>query len=109
LVGFLLPAWHRSIRKRQKTQPKFYFFDCGVKRALANELNIAIQPQTSEYGRLFEHWLITELFRYNHYKQLDFTFSYLATYDVDIIPNYGMNYCGNSTINVEPSCRLLCT
>lgn len=84
LVGFLLPAWHWSVRKRQKSQPKFYFFDCGVKRALANELTIFIQPQTSEYGRLFEHWLITELYRYNHYKQFDFTFSYLATHDVDI-------------------------
>ena len=29
LVGFLLPAFHRSIRKQQRVNPKFYFFDTG--------------------------------------------------------------------------------
>jgi predicted AAA+ superfamily ATPase len=30
LIGFHLPAYHRSIRKRQRESPKFYLFDPGV-------------------------------------------------------------------------------
>jgi uncharacterized protein len=99
LVGFLLPAYQRSIRKRQKTHPKFYFFDCGVKRALAGELNIPMLPQSSDYGRTFEHWLITELYRYNHYQQLDFRFSYLSTHDVEI--DLVIERPGQSTVLLE--------
>ena len=40
LVGFLLPAFHRSIRKQQRVNPKFYFFDPGVKRALDRTLDL---------------------------------------------------------------------
>jgi hypothetical protein len=32
-------------RKRQRTNPKFYFFDNGVQRALAEELNIDLAPR----------------------------------------------------------------
>ena len=34
LLGFLLEPYHKSIRKQQRQNPKFYFFDSGVKRAL---------------------------------------------------------------------------
>ena len=45
LVGFLLPAFHRSIRKQQRTNPKFYFFDTGVKRSLDRTLDVPAQRQ----------------------------------------------------------------
>ena len=48
LLGFALPSYHRSVRKQQRKAPKFYFFDCGVQRAL---LGIADQELTeSSYG-----------------------------------------------------------
>lgn len=84
LIGFLLPAYHRSLRKRQKTHPKFYLFDPGVKRALANQLNFEPSPGTDEYGRAFEHFWIAEIARLNAYQQRDFTLSYFATHDVEI-------------------------
>lgn len=84
LLGFLLPPYYRSLRKRQRTHPKFYFFDTGIKRALANELNIPLVPGTSEYGRTFEHWWIVELMRQAAYREMDYTFSYFATYDTEI-------------------------
>ncbi|MGH7455704.1 MAG: hypothetical protein ACRENG_30390, partial [bacterium] len=37
-MGYFLPSFHRSVRKRQLTNPKFYFFDTGVKRALERSL-----------------------------------------------------------------------
>ncbi len=87
LVGFLLPAYHRSLRKRQRTHPKFYFFDTGVQRALAQELNLPLREGHTEYGRAFEHFWIIELHRLNAYFKTDFTFSYLATdqFEVDLV------------------------
>lgn len=84
LVGFILPAYRRSLRKRQRTHPKFYFFDSGVKRALANQLNLSLQSGTSEYGRAFEHFWILEIIRMNSYREKDFSFSYFATNDVEV-------------------------
>lgn len=31
LIGFILPSYHKSIRKAQKQAPKFYFIDTGLK------------------------------------------------------------------------------
>ena len=36
LLGFFLEPFHRSLRKRQRANPKFYFFDIGVQRALSS-------------------------------------------------------------------------
>lgn len=84
LVGFLLPAFHRSLRKRQKKHPKFYWFDPGVARAIAGQLTVPLHPGTVEYGRAFEHFLILEIIRVNSYRAKDFRFSYFATHDIEI-------------------------
>lgn len=84
LVGFLLPAYHRSLRKRQKTHSKFYFFDPGVKRALAGQLNLGLTPATPDYGRAFEHFWILEIQRMADYQKKDFSLSYFATHDVEV-------------------------
>jgi len=74
-----LPSYHRSIRKRQKTSPKFYLFDLGIKRALENALTIPLQPATYVYGNAFEHFIVCEAFRLNEYFRKDFSFSYLRS------------------------------
>jgi uncharacterized protein len=84
LLGSFLPAFHRSIRKRQRTHPKFYLFDAGVKRALAQELHVPLVPGTDAYGRAFEHFWIIELMRMSAYNEADFQFSYFATHDMEI-------------------------
>ena len=84
LIGTLLPAYRKSLRKRQKTHPKFYFFDPGVKRALANQLTIPMLPASSDYGRAFEHFWVVELMRLSQYATNDWGFSYFATHDVEI-------------------------
>lgn len=81
LIGFLLPAFHQSVRKRQRSNPKFYFFDLGVKRSLENTLSVDLKPKTHAYGKAFEHWLILEALRQNYYSEKDFKFSYLRTKD----------------------------
>ena len=88
LIGFYLPAFHRSIRKRQREAPKFYLFDSGVRRALSNTLSIKMEPQTFEFGNAFEHFVILEFIRLNIYSELDYKLSYLRTKDdaeIDLI------------------------
>lgn len=81
LVGTLLPAYHKSIRKQQHQAPKFYFFDTGVKRALDNTLTVALAPNTYAFGKAFEHWVVIEAARLNDYYRKDFQFYYLRTKD----------------------------
>jgi len=81
LLGFFLPVFHRSLRKRQLHAPKFYLFDTGVKRALDHTLTVPLLPQTSAFGEAFEHFIILELKRLSEYRELDFRFFYLQTHD----------------------------
>lgn len=81
LIGVLLPPTHRSVRKRQRTQPKFYLFDPGVKRALDRTLEQELLPQTWAFGQAFEHFVIVEALRLASYSKPDWRFSYLRTKD----------------------------
>ena len=88
LLGFLLPPFHESIRKQQRENPKFYFFDGGVQRALSQTLRVAIEPQTYAFGRAFEAFIINEINRRQSYQELDYSLSYLRTKDdaeIDLI------------------------
>ena len=79
LTGFLLHPFHKSIRKRQRTNPKFYFFDTGVKRALDGTLVTNLLEGTYGYGKAFEHLVILEVHRLNSYFEKDCRMSYLRT------------------------------
>jgi len=79
LIGFLLPPFHRSIRKQQRANPKFYFFDPGVKRALERTLTIPIRPGTYDYGCAFEHFVVTQIHHLSRYLCPDWRLSYLRT------------------------------
>lgn len=88
LVGHVLEPFHESVRKRQRTSPKFYFFDTGVARALSGMLTVPLHPRTFEFGRVFEQFTITELLRLSSYLERDFKFSYFLTKDgaeIDLI------------------------
>lgn len=88
LMGVLLESFHYSLRKRQRKNPKFYFFDTGVKRALDRTLLQPLIANSYGYGQAFEHLVIIEAYRLNMYYQKDFRFSYLRTKDnaeVDLI------------------------
>lgn len=88
LTGFLLPAYYRSVRKRQTAAPKFYFFDTGIKRALEGTLTVDLLPQTYAFGDAFEHFILLEIVRFSSYQQNDYRFSYFRTHEdaeVDLI------------------------
>ncbi len=79
LLGFYLPAFHESVRKSQKMNPKFYFFDTGVKKALEGSLEQKPVERTSVFGELFETMVLLEIYRLNKYYQKNFRLSYFAT------------------------------
>ena len=79
LIGFLLPSFHRSIRKQQRTGPKFYYFDTGVRRSLDRTLGLPLHPGTYEYGRAFEHFVVTQILHLCRYRHPDWRLSYLQT------------------------------
>ena len=65
LIGRFVWPYNRSERK--KARPKFYFFDCGVIRALQSRLSD--NPIPIEKGILFETWMANELQRINDYRE----------------------------------------
>ncbi|MEW6185143.1 MAG: ATP-binding protein [Thermodesulfobacteriota bacterium] len=65
LIGFRLPAWNKSIRKRMVAHPKFFIFDLGVTNALTRQLTAP--PDPVRFGRLFEQFIILETHRLLNY------------------------------------------
>jgi len=81
LIGNLIEPFHESVRKRQRGNPKFYFFDTGIQRALNNTLQVELAPQTYGYGAAFEHFVVNEINRLQSYARKDYRLSYLRTKD----------------------------
>jgi predicted AAA+ superfamily ATPase len=59
LIGFFLPAWIKSKRRKAISTAKFYFFDIGVTHTLAGTKQI--DRNSDLFGRSFEHFLATEI------------------------------------------------
>jgi len=88
LIGFFLEPFQHSFRKRLSAKPKFYFFDCGVVRALSRSLTVSLVKSTSAYGEAFEHFVILECIKLASYFKSEYRFSYLRTKDdaeVDLV------------------------
>lgn len=90
LLGTFLYPYLKSQRKRMSHQPKFYFFDNGVTRAVLGTLKDP--PSRTEQGRLYEQWFIQEMIRYNEYFQKDWKLSFWRTShgaEVDLLISHG--------------------
>jgi uncharacterized protein len=88
LIGLILEPFHESVRKRQRTNPKFYFFDTGIQLALSRTLSVPLVKGTYSYGKVFESFIINEIHRLQSYHERDFKLSYLRTKDgaeIDLI------------------------
>jgi len=59
LLGFELPPYAKSIKRKAIETSKFYFFDLGVVRCLRRLPRIT--PAQAEYGEFFEHFIFLEL------------------------------------------------
>lgn len=86
LIGYMLPAYTKSNKRKVTQAPKFYFFDVGVYNYLLQRKSLA--PDTPEYGHCFEHFVMQELRAYVSYFRKDETLSYWHTYnnkEIDVV------------------------
>jgi len=79
LLGFYLPAYDKSLRKQQLKSPKFYLFDCGVKRTLDPNLPESGPLSAQEFGLAFEHFILCEFFRIRSYQKRKMFFYHFNT------------------------------
>lgn len=73
-IGFMLPAWTKTTKRKAISTAKFYYFDIGVKNTLA-EIR-TIPPNSDFYGKAFEHFIALELRAYLSYRRLHLPLSY---------------------------------
>lgn len=90
LIGYLIPGFSATQKRRAIMAPKFYYFDVGIANYLSNRKNI--QQGTVNFGHAFEHLIIQELIAYLNYRNSDEKLTYWRTssgYEVDAIIGYG--------------------
>lgn len=95
LVGYYIPSFSRTQKRRVVQAPKFYLFDVGLVNHLLHRSHL--ERGTKEYGHAFEHLIIQELIAYIGYTRNENPLSYWRTYtgiEVDAI-------IGNAKIAIE--------
>lgn len=74
LIGFLLPAWSESKKRKAIKTGKFYFFDPGVTHTLAG--TETLDRNSNLYGKSFEQFIGMELRAYLSYKRKKIPLTY---------------------------------
>lgn len=86
LIGYMIPAYTKTTKRRVVQAPKFYYFDVGVANHLLHRHELV--RGTQEYGHAFEHFVMQELIAYIGYTHHEHKLSYWHTYtgqEVDAI------------------------
>lgn len=86
LVGYMIPAFTKKMKRKLVQSPRFYLFDVGVTNYLLGRSNL--RRGTTDYGHAFEHLIIQELVAYLSYTANPNKLSYWRTYsqiEVDVI------------------------
>jgi predicted AAA+ superfamily ATPase len=73
-IGFFVPAWTKTVKRKPITKAKFYYFDLGVKNTLAEITSLLVQSDL--YGKAFEHFIALELRAYISYRRKHLNLSY---------------------------------
>lgn len=78
LVGYMIPAYQKSVKRKLRQSPKFYYFDvCIPNYLLGRKL---LTPGSADFGHAFEHLIIQELVAYLNYRNKENALSYWHTY-----------------------------
>ena len=86
LVGFLLPAWTESRKRKAISTAKFYFFDPGVTHVLAGTQTL--DRNSHLYGKSFEQFIGMEMRAYLSYRRKKRELAYWRSthgYEVDFL------------------------
>lgn len=95
LVGYMIPAYTKVIKRRLVQAPRFFFFDVGLTNHLLRRESLV--RGTPEYGHAFEHFVILELLAYIGYNHKEEKLSYWRTHSgikVDVV-------IGNALLAIE--------
>ncbi len=67
-LGFMLPAYTKTIKRKALSTAKFYFFDIGVRNTLINLTSLP--PHSDVFGQAFKHFIAMELRAYLSYQRM---------------------------------------
>ena len=90
MIGYLIPGFTATTKRRAIAAPKFYYFDVGIVNYLLKRNTMA--PGTEAFGHAFEHLMMQEVIAYLGYTRLDEKPSYWRTsggFEVDCIIDRG--------------------
>lgn len=86
LIGYRVPAYTHTNKRRVTKAPRFYYFDVGIVNYLLNRSGLV--RGTIDFGHAFEHLVIQEIIAYLGYTHSREKISYWRTYtgvEVDVI------------------------
>lgn len=86
LIGYIIPAYRKTMKRRLVQAPRFYYFDVGVANYLLHRKQLV--RGTTDYGHAFEHFVIQEIKAYIGYNHINEELTYWRTYtgiEVDAI------------------------
>jgi predicted AAA+ superfamily ATPase len=85
LIGYLIPGFSATKKRRAILAPKFYYFDVGIANYLLKRRELV--PGTDSFGHAFEHFLMQEIIAFAGYNLLDDKVTYWRSggYEVDCI------------------------
>lgn len=95
LIGYMVPAFTLSKKRRAIGAPKFYYFDVGIVNYLLHRSHLT--TGSDGFGHAFEHFIIQEIIAYVGYHHLDERISYWHTtsgYEVDCVIGEGRTAIG---------------
>ncbi len=85
-MGYELPAWKKSIKRKAFSSSKFYFFDIGIAGYLQKRQRV--QLGSTECGEAFETFIFHEIKSYLDYRARNIQLSYwrsITQFEVDFI------------------------
>ncbi|MBR6589261.1 MAG: ATP-binding protein [Bacteroidaceae bacterium] len=78
LIGYEIPAYTKSPKRKVMQSPRFYYFDVGIANYLRGKHDL--QRGTDDFGHAFEHLVIQELAAFLGYSNSTERLSYWRTY-----------------------------
>ncbi len=86
LIGFPLPGYTKTKKRKATARFKYYFFDIGVSNTLGRRGEI--KPKSELFGKAFEHFIILEIRAFLSYSRQNFSLFYwrsTSRFEVDLI------------------------
>ena len=86
LLGFLLPGWTKTKKRKAISRGKYYLFDIGVTNSLCYRGKI--REKSELFGKAFEHFIILEVRAYLSYYRKNLSMHYwrsISQAEVDLI------------------------